>query len=134
MNGFDSGMRKVRPRTGNGPPGCDRVVAAFRSSARLLLGVAFFVGACGLVAVAAGLLRPAGDGALLLILLGAFLLALSLVPLLLGLRRRQRVLFLAGLRERWGNLARAGDPHEQIAPLARAYAGIVGNDLRLRVP
>jgi hypothetical protein len=30
-------------------------------------------------------------------------------------------------------LARAGDPDDQIATLRRAYSGLIGNDIRARV-
>ena len=122
-------------RSGVEPPGHDRAVAALRRSARILATVGFLALTVGLGLIAAALvLAPAGGlGSPVFIAAGGFLVALSLLPLLLGQGRRRRIAFLAKLRARWVQLARAGDPNDQIAPLARAYAGLIRNDLRARV-
>jgi hypothetical protein len=90
--------------------------------------------ACGVALCIAGLLEPVeGLRARVFLGAGAFLLVLSLLPLVLARRRRRRLTFLAVLRNRWSQLARAGDPGDQIAGLTRAYAGLVGTDLRARL-
>jgi len=131
----DARTARTTRRTGAAPPGYDRAVAAFRSSGRILLGLAGLAAAAGLAVVAAALiLDPAGGlGTPIFLTAGAFLLVLSLLPLVLGWRRRRRVAFLAVLGARWTQLARAGDPEDQIAPLSRAYAGLCGNDIGIRV-
>lgn len=131
----DASPTRTTRRTGVEPPGYDRVSNAFRKSARFLflVGLAAAAGAVGLLA--AGLiLDPAGGLATAVFLTaGAFLAVVSLLPLTLAARRRRRLAFIAALRARWAQLARAGDPDDQIATLARAYAGLVGNDLRARL-
>lgn len=131
----DARTARTTRRTGAAPPGYDRAAAAFRSSSRILLGLAGLAAAAGVGTVAAALiLAPAGGLATPTFLLaGGFLVVLSLLPLVLGWRRRQRVAFLAVLAARWTQLARAGDPEDQIAPLSRAYAGLCANDVRIRV-
>lgn len=117
------------------PPGYDRVAGAFRKSARLFLVVAVLAVIAGVGLCAVGLvLTPAGGlGTPVFVATGAFLAVTSLLPVALAARRRRRIAFLAALRARWMQLARAGDPDDQIATLARAYAGIVGNDLQTRL-
>jgi hypothetical protein len=107
----------------------------FTHSGRAFLIVAMTaaLGALGLLA-AGVILHPAGGLATAVFLTTGGLLAVaSLLPLTLAARRRRRLAFLAALRARWAQLARAGDPDDQIATLARAYAGLVGNDLRTRL-
>ena len=137
MTGLHADPRHPRTtrRSGVEPPGYDRAVAALRRSARILSAVGLLALAAGLGLVTAALvLEPAGGlGAPVFIAAGSFLVAVSLLPLVLGRGRRHRIAFLARLRARWVQLARAGDPNDQIAPLARAYAGLIRNDLRARV-
>jgi hypothetical protein len=131
----DATSPRTTRRSGVEPPGYDRVTAAFRKSARAFLIVAMTaaLGALGLLA-AGVILHPAGGLATAVFLTTGGLLAVaSLLPLTLAARRRRRLAFLAALRARWAQLARAGDPDDQIATLARAYAGLVGNDLRTRL-
>jgi hypothetical protein len=131
----DARLPRTTRKSAVEPPGYDRVASAFRKSARLLLAVAILAGGGGLGLVAAALvLDPAGGlGTPVFLAAGGFLIVVALLPLVLAWRRRKRVAFLAALRARWVQLARAGDPHDQIATLSRAYAGLVGNDLRTRL-
>ena len=136
MNGLRTGLGDARTmrKTAVEPPGYDRVSRAFQRSARILSVTAALAFACGVALCVAGLLEPV-EGLRAGVFLGAggFLLLLSLLPLVLAWRRRRRLAFLAALRNRWSQLARAGDPSDQIAGLARAYAGLVGSDLRARL-
>ena len=121
-------------RASHEPPGFDRVAGAFRRSG--LWHIAFGIVAllCALALLGASLLDLAGGAAMAVFLYaGGFILVLSLVPLLQGWRRLKRVAFLASVRNRWVQLARAGDPDDQIATLRRAYSGLIGNDLRARM-
>jgi hypothetical protein len=136
MNGLRTGLGDARTmrKTALEPPGYDRVVHAFQRSARLLSAAAGLALACGVALSIAGSLEPLeGLRSRVFLGAGAFLLVLSLLPFVLARRRRQRLAFLAVLRSRWSQLARAGDPGDQIAGLARAYAGLVGTDLRARL-
>jgi hypothetical protein len=136
MNGLRTGLGDARTmrKAAVEPPGYDRVFRAFQRSARLLSAAAGLALACGVALCAIGSLEPV-EGLRIRVFLGAgaFLLVLSLLPFALARRRRQRLAFLAVLRSRWSQLARAGDPGDQIAGLARAYAGLVGTDLRARL-
>jgi len=125
---------RILPRTGGDPPGYDRVMAALRRSARLLFTVGTLAAASGAGLVAVALLDPAG-GLARPVLLGAggFFLVLALLPLGIAWRRVRRASFLAALRVRWSRLARIGDPDDQVATLARAYAGLIGRDMRARM-
>ena len=135
MNGQHAvtGQPRTTRKAGSEPPGYDRVATAVRRSARLLVTVGTFTAACGAGLVAAALLGPAG-GLETRVFLGAggFLLVLALLPLGLGWKRVRRSAFLEAMRARWIRLERIGDPDDQVPTLARAYAGLVGNDLRAR--
>ncbi len=119
---------------GDQPRDYDRVVRVLRRARRWYFCLALAILICGLVILGAGVIAPAGQWSRAVLLQGGGLvLGLSLVPFLQGWLRQRRLAYLAKLRGRWGQLARAGDPDDQIAPLRNAYAGIVGNDLRARV-
>ena len=136
MNGQHAGLSRSRTARNAAiePPGYDRVAGALRQSSRLLLTLGTFSAASGAGLVAAALLAPAGGLATPVFLgAGGFLVALALLPLGLGWRRVRRAAFLAAIRARWTRLERIGDPDDQVPTLARAYAGLVGNDLRTRV-
>lgn len=137
MTGEHVGVRSpsLKRTASREPPGFDRVADAFSRSGRwhLAIGAMTLLGAAGLFA--AGLLGVAGGaaGTAIFFSAGALLLLLALLPLLQGWRRLKRVGFLSSLRNRWTQLARAGDPDDQIGTLQRAYAGLIGNDLRTRM-
>jgi hypothetical protein len=118
---------------GGEPPGFDRVAGAFRRSGCWLIGLGIAAALCGLALLGGSLLGIA-DGAATITFLsaGGLVAALSVVPFLLGWRRLRRVEFLTLLRARWVLLTRAGDPDDQVGTLRRAYAGLIGNDLRAR--
>ncbi len=121
-------------KAASGPPGYDSVATAVRRSARLLVTVGTFCAATGAGLIVAALLGPAGGLATPVFLgAGGFLVVLALLPLGLGWKRARRAAFLEALRARWIRLARIGDPDDQVPTLARAYAGLVGNDLRARM-
>lgn len=136
MNGQHavSGHPRTTRKAGSEPPGYDRVASAIRRSARLFIATAIISAASGAGLVAAGLVDPAGELATRVLFgAGGFLLVVALLPLALGWRRVRRAAFLEALRARWIRLERIGDPDDQVPALARAYAGVVGNDLRTRM-
>ena len=115
------------------PPGFDRVVGVFRRSGRWHIALGIVTLLCGLALLGGSLLGIAGGAASTTFLsAGGFVAGLSVVPFLQGRRRLRRVAFLTLLRGRWVQLARAGDPDDQVGTLRRAYAGLIGNDLRAR--
>lgn len=136
MTGENVGARsrsQIR-RPSSEPPGFDRVAGAFRRSGRwqIALGLVAFAG--GLALIGGGLLGLGGAAGTAVFLYAAgFVLVLAILPLLQGWRRLRRVAFLASLRNRWTQLAQAGDPDDQIAALRRAYSGLIGNDIRTRM-
>ncbi len=136
MTGEHVGAKGPLParKPGSEPPGFARVSGAFRRSGRIFLAMAALVALCAAAFAAAPFLGFGGAGGRRVFLAAAgFLLVLALVPLLQGLRRFGRTAFLAGLRDRWLRLGRAGDPDDQVATLRRAYAGLVGNDIQTRM-
>jgi hypothetical protein len=136
MTGEQVGARSPSPtrKASSEPPGFDRVAGAFRRSGRWHIAFAVVALLCALALAAAWLLGVGGpEGTTILFSAGGFVLALALFLLLQGWRRLMRVRFLASVRNRWVQLARAGDPDDQIATLRRAYSGLIGNDIRARV-
>jgi hypothetical protein len=116
------------------PPGIERVAGSFAGSARWHLAIGLLASACALALLGGGLCGLGGEaGTTVLLYAAAFVLVLSALPFVQAWRRQKRVAFLASVRSRWAQLARAGDPDDQIATLRRAYAGLVGNDLRTRM-
>jgi hypothetical protein len=136
MSGEHAGARStshIRRPTGE-PPGFDRVAGAFRRSGGWAIAFGIFALACALAFLGGALLGLGGTAGMSVFLHAAgFVLVLAIVPLLQGWRRLRRAAFLAALRNRWMQLARAGDPDDQIDPLRRAYAGLIGNDIRARI-
>jgi hypothetical protein len=136
MTGEHVGARSpsLTRKASSEPPGFDRVAGAFRRSGRWHIGFAIISLGCALGLAAAWLLGVGGaEATTVLISAGGFVLALALFLLLQWWRRLKRVKFLASVRNRWVQLARAGDPDDQIATLRRAYSGLIGNDLRTRM-
>lgn len=130
------GARNQPParKTGSEPPGIDRVVGAFTRSARWHLAIGLLASACALAFLGGGLLGFGGEaGAPVFFYAAGFVLLLALLPFLQAWRRHKRAAFLASVRGRWAQLARAGDPDDQVATLRRAYAGLIGNDIRVRM-
>jgi hypothetical protein len=116
------------------PPGIDRVAGAFARSARWHIAIGMVTSACAVALLAGGLLGLGGEaGRPVFLSAGAFVLVLAVLPFLQAWRRFRRVAFLASARSRWAQLVRAGDPDDQVATLRRAYAGLVGNDIRSRM-
>jgi hypothetical protein len=90
--------------------------------------------ACALALLGGALFGPGGEaGRPVFLYAGAFIFVLAVLPLVQAWRRLKRVAFLASVRGRWGQLVRAGDPDDQVATLRRAYAGLIGNDIRTRM-
>jgi len=136
MTGEFVGARSPSParKASTEPPGIDRVVAAFARSARWYIVIGLVACGCALALAAGGLFGPGGEpGRIVFFSAAGFVLLLSAFPFVQARRRLRRVAFLASVRTRWANLARAGDPDDQLAPLRRAYAGLIGNDLRTRM-
>lgn len=136
MTGEHVGARSPSParKPSTEPPGIDRVVDAFARSARWYLVIGLVTCACALGLVAGGLFGPGGEpGRIVFLSAAGFVLLLAAFPFVQARRRLQRVAFLAAVRKRWAHLARAGDPDDQLAALRRAYAGLVGNDIRTRM-
>jgi hypothetical protein len=130
------GARSPHPvrKAGIEPPGIDRVVGAFARSARWYMAMGLATFACALALLGGGLLGFGGEaGATVFLYAAAFVLVLALFPFLQAWRRLRRAAFLRSVRNRWAQLARAGDPDDQVATLRRAYAGLVGNDIRARM-
>jgi hypothetical protein len=136
MTGEFVGARSPSParKPSAEPPGIDRVVGAFARSARWYLVIGAMASACALVLLGGGLLGLGGEaGATVFLYAAALVLALAALPFVQAWRRLKRVAFLASVRIRWAQLARAGDPDDQVATLRRAYAGLIGNDIRTRM-
>jgi hypothetical protein len=136
MTGEFVGARSPSParKPSSEPPGIDRVAGAFARSARWYLVIGLVTSACALAllgGVLFGLVGKAGTTVYLYAV--AFVLVLAALPFVQAWRRLQRVAFLASVRSRWAHLSRAGDPNDQIATLRRAYAGLIGNDIRTRM-
>jgi hypothetical protein len=135
MSGERNGVSGPSPsrNAGSEPPGFDRVAGAFRRSGRWYIAIGIVTLTCGLGLAGAGLLGLGGSAAMITFLsASAFVAGLSVVPFLQARRRLRRVEFLTLLRGRWVQLARAGDPDDQVRTLRRAYAGLIANDLRAR--
>jgi hypothetical protein len=116
------------------PPGIDRVAAAFARSARWYLVMGLVTSACALALLGGVLFGLVGTvGTTVYLYAAAFILVLAALPFVQAWRRLKRVAFLASVRSRWAQLARAGDPDDQVATLRRAYAGLIGNDIRTRM-
>ncbi len=136
MTGEHVGARSPSPtrKENSEPPGFDRVAGAYRRSGRWHIAFAVIALGCALAPAAAWLLGVGGaEGTNVFLSAGGLVLAIALFLLLQGWRRLQRVKFLASVRNRWAQLARAGDPDDQIATLRRAYSGLIGNDIRTRM-
>lgn len=136
MTGEFVGARSPSParKASIEPPGIDRVVAAFARSARWYIGIGLAAVTCALALLGGGLLGIGGEAGRTVFLFAAgFVLVLAILPFLQARRRLKRVAFLASVRSRWAQLARAGDPDDQVVALRRAYAGLIGNDIRTRM-
>jgi hypothetical protein len=136
MTGDYVGTRTPSPtrKASTEPPGIDRVAGAFTRSARWYVAIGVLTVAAALTLLAGAFTGFGGESARTVFLSAAgSVLVLAVLPFIQAFRRRKRVAFLASMRGRWAYLARAGDPEDQIAPLRRAYAGLVGNDLRTRM-
>jgi len=114
-----------------GPPGIDRVLTVLRRAGSWYLGLGLVVLASGLALAGFGLIAEAGRDAGEVIAKGGGLIAAgSIFPFLEARARARRIALLARLRERWIQLARAGDPDDQIASLRRIYSGLLSGSLR----
>jgi hypothetical protein len=119
---------------GDHPADYERAVRALSRARNRYFGLAIATLICGLGILGAGVMVPVSERSREVLIAGGGLVSgLSLVPFLQGWLRHKRLGFLAQLRGRWVQLARAGDPHDQIGALRNAYAGIVDNNLRARV-
>jgi hypothetical protein len=136
MTGELVGARSPSPvrKPSSEPPGIDRVAGAFARSARWYLAIGLVTSACALALLGGALSGLVGEaGMTVLLYAAAFFLLLAALPFVQAWRRLKRVAFLASVRRRWAQLARAGDPDDQVATLRRAYAGLIGNDIRTRM-
>jgi hypothetical protein len=117
------------------PPSFERVVGSLRSAGRWYIGVGVVTLLCGLAILATGLFSATGEGAGQILNYGGTLVSgLSLVPFRQGWFRLERIGFLDTLRDRWVQLARAGDPNDQIATLSDIYTKLLRDSLGAAEP
>lgn len=117
------------------PPSFDQVVASLRAAGRLYVGLGMLIVICGLVVLGVGLFSQSGESADEILKYGGVLVSsLSLVPFRQGWYRLERIGFLATLRDRWAQLARNGDPNNQIAALNDIYMKLLRESLRVPQP
>jgi hypothetical protein len=110
------------------PPVIEVFADTFRRAGIWYLAIGVIIVVIGISIIGVGLAGSA-DAENIVKLGGGLLSSSSLVPFKMGWYRFERISYLALLRERWAQVAQAGDPGGEIPELSRMFQKVIQDSL-----